>query len=297
MSTNSSILAIPQIFLSSPVENVLVGQSKGTDHGVKNSECTADRKEALRHTATSSNQCSSERRRRNKVVSTSSHFTASHLQAQSVPCALEKATECSPPAAPTAAPVPHKVRPVVRRRSPALSTMELLTAGPKISKTHGIALLRVTLFFSCILLVLCLHTEQLLAKGQLVHDCKSTPSLRNGNVTFIHSLACVFASLAVRVCPNDRLCVRSSICLCFCPLSIPLVIDQITGLSEFVFCLCRFVFLSMSNHLNLLSLSVSLFGLPIVPWSPFSSLSLSRSPVRPTPLHSIALALKAMLNF
>lgn len=52
----------------------------------------------------------------------------------------------------------------------------------KISKSHGIALLRLTLFFSCILLVLCLHSEQLMAKGQFVSDCKSTPSLRNGTV-------------------------------------------------------------------------------------------------------------------
>lgn len=78
------------------------------------------------------------------------------------------------------------------RKTAALKMMPSLESA-KMPRSHGIALLRVTLFFSSILLVLCLHTE-MLAKGQLVHDCKSTPSLRNGNVFF-----CVFCLFSPKI--------------------------------------------------------------------------------------------------
>lgn len=81
----------------------------------------------------------------------------------------------------------------------AMAALKMIPSleSAKMPRSHGIALLRVTLFFSSILLVLCMHTE-MLAKGQLVHDCKSTPSLRNGKLFYRIFLNCIFTFLLAR---------------------------------------------------------------------------------------------------
>ncbi|KAI2799410.1 hypothetical protein BLOT_014836 [Blomia tropicalis] len=42
-------------------------------------------------------------------------------------------------------------------------------------------MITLTLFINLLLIIICLQTGQILTKAQLVHDCKSTPILRNVN--------------------------------------------------------------------------------------------------------------------
>lgn len=108
------------------------------------------------------------------VVNLSSRSSARAVQQERNSSFIQTSTRLRPTALLSN---PVSAMALVRNKTAALKMMSLQSA--KMPRSHGIALLRVTLFFSSILLVLCLHSE-MLAKGQLVHDCKSTPSLRNG---------------------------------------------------------------------------------------------------------------------
>ena len=133
------------------------------------------------------------------------------------------------------------------------ATLKMGLRSAKISKSHGIVLFRLTLFLSCILLVLCLHTDQLLAKGQLVNDCKSTPSLRNGNISFANLMFPICYVLCLFCCASIILCVSEWTFAHYLPLAV------------FDFCLlligfdlvCRY--LVFIQFLNLYSLYLS-FG-------------------------------------